>query len=473
MNIKKVSVDFLVAILAQGTSALTSTLLTLALPKVLGVDDFGYWQLLVFYAGYIGFFHLGLNDGVYLVFGGTSRQGIDKREINSQFLLSMLWQIVLTFVLMALAVIFSTEQERSFVAFVTVLLIVVTNGGQFLGYLFQAMGETRLFSLSVVSESLLMLTGMIVLVVCGLRTFEPYALLYLLSKLARFCFCCIYSKDFFMAGCKPLSRAVRSAFAFIRVGMKLMFANIMGTLILGIARFLIDANWGIEVFSSVSFALSIATFFMMFISQASMVLFPALRQSGKDESMSFYNSALNLLNVFLPMIYLLYFPIVFFLGVWLPDYVASFSYLVYVLPLCLFEGKMDIVGATYLKVFRRENFLLLANLATFAMSAMASCLGTYCFHSVDLILVSVVVALAARGLVVEAYVCRLFGTKVSLTSFAAIAVSFGFIAVCLFVPNEFRAFVVFGLLAAYLFLFRKEAMSCFLSAVSAIKGKSR
>ena len=89
--IKNVSVAFL----AQGVSMLLSIVQSLIVPKLLGTEQYGYWQLFIFYIGYVGFFHLGLNDGVYLIKGGQSRDQIDRRSVNSQFVFALSFQLVM------------------------------------------------------------------------------------------------------------------------------------------------------------------------------------------------------------------------------------------------------------------------------------------------------------------------------------------------------------------------------------------
>ena len=61
-----VILNIIYAIGAQALSMLLSILMALFLPKVLGIREYSYWQLFIFYISYAGFFHLGLNDGVYL-----------------------------------------------------------------------------------------------------------------------------------------------------------------------------------------------------------------------------------------------------------------------------------------------------------------------------------------------------------------------------------------------------------------------
>lgn len=85
MNLKSLASNAIIAFLSQGVSLVVSMIMSLMVPKVLGVESYGYWQLFIFYASYCGFFHFGLNDGVYLIEGGKGRADIDKKSINSQF----------------------------------------------------------------------------------------------------------------------------------------------------------------------------------------------------------------------------------------------------------------------------------------------------------------------------------------------------------------------------------------------------
>ncbi|WP_249630235.1 hypothetical protein [Streptococcus uberis] len=62
--------NLLAAFSAQGVSLLISILMSLFVPKILGITEFSYWQLFIFYIGYAGFFHFGYNDGLYLKLGG-------------------------------------------------------------------------------------------------------------------------------------------------------------------------------------------------------------------------------------------------------------------------------------------------------------------------------------------------------------------------------------------------------------------
>ena len=83
------------AFLAQGVLFLSSCITNLILPKYLGVVAYSYWQLFVFYANFIPLLALGLNDGIYLRYGGEKFETLNFSAITNQFILGRLYQIVL------------------------------------------------------------------------------------------------------------------------------------------------------------------------------------------------------------------------------------------------------------------------------------------------------------------------------------------------------------------------------------------
>lgn len=53
-------------------AAVFGTLVVFLIPRLVSVEEFGYWRLFLLYAGYVGFFHLGFPDGALLRWAGKS-----------------------------------------------------------------------------------------------------------------------------------------------------------------------------------------------------------------------------------------------------------------------------------------------------------------------------------------------------------------------------------------------------------------
>ncbi|MCI7505662.1 MAG: hypothetical protein MSA55_06780 [Coriobacteriaceae bacterium] len=467
MNVKRILGNFSVAIIAQGIVLIGSVLTSLLVPKVMGVTQFGYWQLFIFYGNYIGFFHLGLNDGVYLFNGGLSRKKVDKQSLNSQFVVGMLYQLLFSAVIIGAALMADFGQDRMFVLVMTGVYLLVTNGAAYIGYVLQAMDETRRYSAYSAINGTLFLVPLVAMLALRVDSFQYYVIFYTLAHAVAFLVCLWWVRDFIPCGLLPVRQALADTGRSIRAGIKLMIANVASMLILGISRFFVDSLWSIEVFGMVSFALSMVSFFLLFASQASMVLFPALRKADEGETVRFFQASRDALDLFLPVCYLLYFPAVLILGWWLPKYEPSFIYFAYLMPVVVFNGKMNMVGNTYLLVLRREGLLLGINAIAVAVSGIGALVGAFVLHSIEFMIAAAVLALMWRSVHVERMLAREFGIPNSKLFAGSLAVTLAFLAstMLLSLPAAFAVTAV--LYAAFLFLARKQA-SALIASLKAV-----
>ena len=134
---KKFKNNIFFAFGAQTVSMLMSIMMSLFVPKLLNVTNFGYWQLFIFYYGYVGFFHFGLNDGVYLKYGGVEYNKLDKDLIGSQFKMGAFFQSIFALLIMLFAFFFIKDNNRQFVLYATAIVLVINNVALYLGYVFQ------------------------------------------------------------------------------------------------------------------------------------------------------------------------------------------------------------------------------------------------------------------------------------------------------------------------------------------------
>jgi O-antigen/teichoic acid export membrane protein len=402
MNYRAIAKNAGVAFAAQGVAMLLSILQTLLVPKLLGTTQYGYWQLFIFYQSYVGFAHLGLNDGVYLIKGGQSREVIDKRSVNSQFAFGICFQLVMATAIIILALRGGFGSDREFVIVCTGIFLTIQNASLFLMYLLQAMNETRRSSYATIVERMAFLIPLLVLLIIRYDSYRPFVLSYIFSSIVQLAYCSWFCRDFFRAGLEPVQQAAGEAWGSIRVGFKLMVANIASQLVLGIARFAIDAAWGIDTFGELSLSLSLVNFFLAFVSQASMVLFPALRQVGLAEAKGFFVNVRDTMSLFFPIIYVLYYPMVWILSWWLPKYANSFVYFAFLIPICVFDSKMNICCTTFFKVRREEGRLLKVNVCTCVVSAVLTLGGVYVLGSIFWVINGVVIAIVGRSLWSEA-----------------------------------------------------------------------
>jgi len=442
---KKFVGDLAYAFVSQIVSLLLSIVLSLLVPKLLGLKSFSYWQLFIFYTNYLMFLHLGLNDGIYLKYGGTRFKDLDLASIKSQFILGYGYELIFVLLLISGNVIFLKDNNRLFVVVLSSVYFLIATAGDFLGNVLQATLNTRKFSISLLISRIVFIGFIIVGFVTRQNKFEYYVMMYSIAMVIAVGYCMFECRQLLTTKMLPFKRTIRDTKDSIFVGSKLMVSNIASMLILGVSRFMVDKNWGIIYFGELSFAISITNFFLVFIKQISMVLFPTLRTLNKKDLRKIYHNAKTSLEIILPSILIMYFPIYKLLELWLPQYHKSLLYLGFLLPLCLFDGKMQMLFNTYLKVLRMERQLMKINVISVIVSIAFCSASIFILNNFYLALISLDVVIAFRSIYAELSVNRIFEIKPDSFLFLELSFSSVFI-ILLFAPNQLLSFLIYFVL---------------------------
>ena len=456
MNKRAILQNMSVAFLAQGVSMCLSILQTLLVPKVLGVEQYGYWQLYIFYVSYVGLFHLGLSSGVYLTTGGQTREQMNKGAIKSQMVLGVIYQTVMAMIIVILSQLFDVSPVRAFIITMTAVYLVLQNLATFMMNELQWMNETKKSSFSTIVERFAFLVPLLVFLALRVDAFEPYVLAFTVSSIVQLAYCAWNLRDFVAAPWLGISRAARLGWESIKIGFPMMMANIASMLILGIGRFFIDAAWGIETFGRLSLALSLVSFFLAFVGQASMVLFPSLRQADEEEVRSFYQTARDAMGLAFPAVYALYFPMAWVLSLWLPAYASSFVYLILLLPICVFDSKMNVTGVTFYSVLRRERVMLAVNAVAAGTCLVLTLVSVYLVRSVFSVMASMALVIAARSFFSEAYMNCTLGVPVSRMRAFEFALTVEFVLVAFLQPAVSAFCIYTASYAVFLMFFHRE-----------------
>lgn len=458
------------AFVAQGFALCVSFIMSFFVPKILGTQEFGYWQLFIFYSNYVSLLQFGLNDGIYLIYGGRTRDELDLPTIRAVFRANLLFQLLVAAVIMVCAVCLIDNQSRMQVLIATGLYAFLFNVTYFIGFLFQATNEVKKYSVSQVIDRLFFLIVLVFLIVVRVDSFVPYVAAFLFGRCVAFGYAIIAGRDFIW-GPRAREGVMKECLRDMRVGIKLTFANMASLLVLGIFRFVVDAQWSIEVFGQFSLALTLVSFFLTFISQISMVLFPTLRRVRKEDLAHFFQSVSGLLAAIMPIAYIIYTPMAIVLSYWLTAYGDALRYFALLLPICVFDSRMSILGTTILKVARKETFLLVLNCATVLLSFILALVGAVILHDLRAMCLFAVVSVAARALVAEVSLSKNLGLPIA----SHISLLIGELALaCIFIAvNSACSELLAGALVliaylAFLLIFRnaivgsiKEARSLF------------
>ena len=434
-----------------------SILMSLFLPKVLGVREYSYWQLFVFYISYAGFFHLGENDGMYLKQGGKDYNQLDYSLLNTDLFLITSFQIVVMIVgCVVLGVTGMADQNRVFVLICTMIYMIIYNYSGYLSYVLQIANRIKEYSISVVIEKILFLIAVVIGIITNNTFFTVYIILNLATKTIGLLYSIVKCKEVVFAKIHFSRNVIYDFWDNIKVGINLTFSSVAGMLVLGVGRNMIDAQWGVETFGKFSLAISLSNFMLQFISQISLVLFPALKRTDESKVINYYYKIQDLLSFAILGVLLGYMPVYYLLRMWLPQYAESLRYMVILLPICVFDGKMNLLCNTYLKVLRKERQLLYFNLIALAISFALCSFGAYVIKNVIAVAIFMVVAVAIRSIISEVYLNRFLHAGLPVDVVVDSVMSLIFVAGTWFM-NPLKGFIIY--LFAYIVmcvLFRRK-----------------
>ncbi|MDT2759584.1 lipopolysaccharide biosynthesis protein [Enterococcus xiangfangensis] len=392
---------------------LTSALSIFILPKFMAVEEFGLYQLYLLYFSYSGLLQLGWADGIFLKYGGLQYDDIDKREIKSHFIYSLIYSALISATVAVFLILYRSFDLRNLILIVSIVITVVTTPRGILYYILQGTGRMKEYSASVILGRLFFLLSIIGLVITHKTDFILLILCELLSQLLALMLSMYNMRDIFkvrILGLREFAPSIRTS---INIGFKLLVANIASQLMLGQNRFAIESHWGIKVFSEVSLTLSISNLVLIFMNSASIVVFPFLKRIGIEKMRSIFFYISNAISVFSSLTLILYYPLVMIIALWLPQYENSIQFMGILFPIIIFEGKNSILLLTYLKALRKEKFIMLSNIISVLFSLFLVVISIYVFDSLKIMLIFIVVSLGFRMYFNEFFLSRFLSVKMT------------------------------------------------------------
>lgn len=392
-----------------------SIILNLIVPKFVGVKTYSLWQLYVFYSGYVGFFHFGWLDGIYLKIGGAEYEDLDKQNLGTQFWYLTIFQTIIGLLLIAYTVIQPASNDKSAILIFTALNLIITNIKYFSLYILQSTNRIREYAqISRGDRYIYIVTVGIYLLLQG-RSFLPLIALDVISKMIMLLWGLIKIRDMLFIKILPIKTVFGEIWDNIKIGSNLMISSIAGMLILGINRVMVEQKWSIETFGKLSFTLSISNMFLTFINAVGVVMFPLLRRTKREKLPSLY---IDIRNIFVPITYsvlLFFIPIKVMLMRWLPEYSESIKFMGILFPIVIYEGRMALLVSTYLKTIRKEKMILLSNIATLMISSFLSFISIYLLNNIYFAVITIIVSLAFRCILAEKFLIDVLKTNLKIS----------------------------------------------------------
>ena len=435
-------------------SLIISLLLVLVIPRLVGVEAYGYYQLYIFYTSYVGFLYFGWCDGIYLRIGGKYYKDLDKPLYSTQFRLLGLMEIIIYLSIFLGSLVFTNNVDKHFVIGAVCISAVGMCLRWFITFILQSTARIKEYAIVTISEKVLFVILTMSLMVAGYSDYKLILVSEVFSKYVSLGIGIWYCRDMVFSKAAPIKSAVSEIKENMSAGIKLMLASLSSMLIIGVARFGIENHWDIATFGKVSLTLSISYVTVTAINAIGVVIYPILRRTNQNKLLDIYKIMRNLLMGFVFGALIFYYPAQKILTLWLPQYAESLRYAAILLPICVYESKVSILLNTYFYTLRLESLQMKCNLIALALSVMLTGISIYFFNSVISAILSILIVLMFRCALCEIVLSSKFPIKVIKNIIIELLMTIAFI-ICNWYFNLLGMFIYAICYTIYLIIERK------------------
>lgn len=458
MNTKAVIVakNFFYTFSSNFITLAVATIVTLVVPRLIGVAEYGYWQLFLFYSTYVGVFHFGWSDGIYLKYGGEKYNDLDENLFYSQFIQLTLTQLFLGATLIMSANWWAEGPDRVFIFQMVAIDMVLMNIRYMFLHILQATNRIKKYSAIMIIDRIIFIGLIILLLSLGIRDYHLMIIADLFSKLISLIYSFTVCKNIVFNRISNFKLTLAETFDNIHVGIKLMLANLASKAIIGIVRFGIELSWDVEVFAKVSLSLSISQFLMVFIQGIGIIIYPILRRTKKSNLPYIYMLTRNFLMIFSFGFLIMYYPARVLLSMWLPQYSEALLYMSLLFPIVIYEGRIALLINTYLKTLRFEKQMLKVNVVTVILSLVLTVITTSVLSNLNLAILTILIGQVIRALIAEVYLSSKLNIYITKDIFLESILTLLFILTGWFI-DSFLTTIIYSLgYVAYLIIKYKD-----------------
>lgn len=445
---KKVAQSVTISLAVQVVSLAVGFLLNLIVPKFIEIQQYAHWQTYVLYVSYVGVLHFGLLDGIVLRYSKYDYEELDKPRIRSQFKILLFTTALMSIIGVILGAVISGVDGT--VVILVSIGIVTKNLYTYNSFSFQITNRIKNYAIVVLSQRLTYGVIVIGLLVFGVGDYYLFCIADLLGDIVASVISLAFNKGMYLGKDIGLKEGLKEYKVNLSAGVILLFANWSSMLLSGGAKMFIEWRFDSVVFANVAFAFSVSNFMLSFVTAVSVVLFPSLKRMNEDKLPETYQKIRAVLTPLLVICLTAYFPAKIILEAWVPQYADSLTYIGVILPMIIFSSKVSLLTNNYLKVYRKEKFMLVINIVSVLIAFIAFSISAYALGSELGVIISLIVCVFINATLSEIVVYKTIDKKMDITHLIEPICIAGFILTVLILPFVEGLLAWAGILIVYL-----------------------
>ena len=395
---------------------LSGVLIGFLLPKIIGVSDFGYYKTFTLYASYVILLSFGFSEGLLLLHGGKDYEELKKEDFRlySRFFIVL----ELIFALIGVGISFVFQGEVRFIFAATSIHLFSLNLIAYYQNISQMTSRFNELSVRNIVLSALSAASVIFVYLLGKFAFDNPNLIYhifvICYLVVHFLVAAFYAfsyRDLLLGAAASFKERKKELLVICRTGLPLLISNLVSTLILSCDRQFVNVLYDTDTYAIYSFAYSMFSLFTTATTAVSTVIYPSLKKRDPEHLFEDYDRFVALMLVFVFVAIALFFPLCWFIGWFLPNYVDSIPIFRVIIPGLAINSGVTIIIHNYYKASKESPVFFVQCLIVLALSVVANLIAHFAFHTTISISIASVIVVVIWYLLAELYCFKKHKTR--------------------------------------------------------------
>lgn len=313
------------------------------LPMAFSIDGYALFKTFTLYVTYAAVFSFGLSNGIYLLYGGKDEAEVDISKTKTYYFFLMKLQVVVCGIMFILSYFILKDKALIFFSLIIFPLQLI----DFLRLYYRALGEFNKYSfLQAILVTFELLNTLFI--VFYVKSQNP-DLFIVIKILNHFVVAVLFSLLFFRRDkvVKAAKLKCKDYFIVMKPGFVVLIADLMVTLIFSIDRWFIKSLFSVEEFAFYSFAVSILTLFLVFITSVTNIFYSSISKKLQDSKyIADLKNCILIISSFFPVSYFL---LEYIVKAYLVRYVAALEVLWILILMLPF---VSVINVLYINLYK-------------------------------------------------------------------------------------------------------------------------
>ena len=410
-NDKKSSNNFFknvfIVLLSNIFSIISGTLIGFVIPKLMGVSEYGYYKTFTLYCSYIGIFHFGFIDGIYLKYAGKKFDDLNKNRFRtySKFLIFGETFVSLLVVITSL---FYIKSSLFYILLFFGLNIMATNITTYFEFVSQITMQFKRITFRNVIRCTLNVVSICILFVLYkfynvMIYYYYYAVVVVLINYILAVWYTISYRSIVFGQSDKFLEVKQDILSFFKIGVPLLLSNLIAQLIFVVDQQFVNIAFDNETYSIYAFSYNMISLITVATNAISTVLYPTLKTLNESTITKNYTKLNSYLLLFVSFGLILYYPLSIIVNVFLPDYLDSLNIFKIIFPGVVFSSSISVVKYNCYKNLGQISNYFIKSLIILCISIIADLVAYYCFRTTIAISIASILVLIIWYLLIDFY----------------------------------------------------------------------